>query len=157
MQSTSDQPITSLSATRERSQDMRPSRSCLGLLLGLMFLAGLASCGPAPSDNAPNFESRASVGGPALSKQGLSSSANSLTLGSVPFASGNETGQAPGKGTVAGGDSRLAISASSTKLADTLDLPVLPMAKELDSPDAGSRPYTLETWAQSAQPGAFER
>lgn len=34
------------------------------LLLGLMLLAGVAACGPAPSDQAPSLESRASVAGP---------------------------------------------------------------------------------------------
>ncbi len=33
-------------------------------LLGLMLLAGLAACGPAPSDQAPSRELRASVAGP---------------------------------------------------------------------------------------------
>ena len=54
----------------ERSEDMHPPRPCpyllcprLALLLSLMLLAGLASCGPASSDNAPVLELRANVGG----------------------------------------------------------------------------------------------
>jgi hypothetical protein len=54
----------------ERSEDMHPSRPCLyrlcprlALLLSQMLIAGLASCGPASSDNAPVLESRANVAG----------------------------------------------------------------------------------------------
>ena len=36
----------------------------LSALLGLMLLAGLTACGPAPSDHAPSLESRTSVAGP---------------------------------------------------------------------------------------------
>ena len=46
----------------ERSEDMHPSRPCLyllcprlALLLSLMLIAWLASCGPASSDNAPSL------------------------------------------------------------------------------------------------------
>ena len=54
----------------ERSEDMHPSRPCLyllcprlALLLSLMLIAGLASCGRASSYNAPVLESRANVAG----------------------------------------------------------------------------------------------
>ncbi len=36
-------------------------------LLGLMVLAGLAGCGPAPTDETPSLEPRASLGGPSQS------------------------------------------------------------------------------------------
>src|SRR5262245_44955652 len=88
---------------------------CLALFLSLMFLAGLAGCGPAPSDNAPNLGPRASVDGPSPSKQGLPPGNNSSpitqTASPVPLASGNETGVAPEKRTAGGGDSLLAVSA----------------------------------------------
>jgi len=152
-----------IAAPPEWSEGMSPSRTCLALLLSLMLLAGLAGCGPTSSDNAPNLESRASVGGPPLSKQGPSPRNDPFTsvtpeASPVPLASGNETGVASGKGTVTGGDSLLAVSASSTKPADTLDPLVVPtwMGKELDSPDVGSRSHTLETWAQSVLPRGID-
>lgn len=51
---------------------MQPSGLCIRLrrlagLLSLMCLAGLAGCGPAPTDNAPRLEPRASLGGPSQS------------------------------------------------------------------------------------------
>jgi len=53
---------------------MRPSRPCMRLrrpclvwFLGLMFLAGLAACGPAPTDKTPRLEPRASLEGPSQS------------------------------------------------------------------------------------------
>jgi hypothetical protein len=154
-------------APPERPEDMRPSRPCLrllcshlALLLSLMLLAGLAGCGPASSDNAPNLESRASVGGPSLSKQGPSPRNDPFTPAAspVPLPSVNGTGSAPGRGTVPGGDSPRAVPVPSSKPADPVDTLVVPawMAKELDSPDVGVRLRALETWAQSAPPGAVD-
>lgn len=74
---------------------MCPSRRCLVLFLSLMLLAGLASCGPAAPDNAPNPESRTSAVPPW-------------------------------------------------------------MAKELDSPDVGTRLQALDTWVQLAPEGAVD-
>lgn len=55
----------------ERSEEMRPSRSCLRMLcprmalfLSLTLLPLLAGCDPASPNNAPSLESRASVAGP---------------------------------------------------------------------------------------------
>ena len=149
---------------------MHPSRPCLRLLcphlvlfLSLMLLAGLAGCGPASSDNAPSLESRASVSGPPLSKQGPSQGNNPLTpvtqaASPVPLASVNETGAVAGNGKAPVGDSPQAIPVSSSKPADVLEPLVVPawMAKELDSPDVGTRLRALETWAQSAPPGALD-
>lgn len=140
----------------------RPPRSCLAMLLSLMFVAGLAACGPASSDNAPSRESRASVGGPPLSKQGLSPGNNPLTpaaqaASALPLTLGNKTGAMAGKGTVPVGDRPQAVPvSSSTKPADALDPLVVPewMAKDLDSPDVGTRLRALDTWVQSAPPGA---
>ncbi len=154
----------------ERVEDMHPSRPCLrplsphlGLLLSLLFLAGLAGCGPASSDNAPNLESRASVSGPPLSKEGPSPGNNPLipvapAASPVPLSSGNETGAVAGNGKIPVGDSPQAIPVSSSKPADVLEPLVVPawMAKELDSPDVGTRLRALETWAQSAPPGAVD-
>jgi hypothetical protein len=149
-------------APPEWSEDMRPTRSCLALLLGLMFFAGLAGCGSASSDNAPSLESRANVGGPPLSKQGLSPGNNPLTpatqaASALPLTLGNKTGAIAGKGTDPVGDRSQAVPvSSSTKPADALDPLVVPewMAKDLDSPDVGTRLRALDTWVQSAPPGA---
>ena len=46
-----------------------------------MLLAGLTGCGPASSDNAPNLVSRASVGGPSLSKQNPSTGTQPFDCG----------------------------------------------------------------------------
>ena len=150
---------------------MHPSRPCLRslsphlvLLLSLMLLAGLAGCGSASSDNAPSLESRASVGWLPLSKQGPSPGNNSLTpvataTSPVPLSSGNtEAGAVAGNGKAPVGDSPQAIPVSSSKPADVLEPLVVPawMAKELDSPDVGARLRALETWAQSAPPGAID-
>jgi hypothetical protein len=157
MQSTSDQPITSLPATHERSKDMCPSRSCLALLLGLMFLAGLAGCGPASSDNAPNFESRASVDGPEYRPEARGTGRGEKIIPLI--ASGNETVSTSGRGAARGGESLLAAALTSSNpayLGDPLVVPVW-MAKELDSPDARVRLRALETWVQSAPTGAVDR
>jgi hypothetical protein len=76
----------------------------------------------------------------------------------VPLASGNKTDNVAGNRTVPGGDSPSAAPVPSTKSADSLDGLVVPewIAKELDSPDVGTRLRALETWAQSAPPGAVD-
>ena len=152
-----------ISALPERSEDMRPSRSYPALLLSLMLLTGLAGCGQTSSDSAPSLGSRASVGGQPLSKQGPSPGNNSLTpvtpaASPVPLAPGDKPGIPSGKGTVPGGDRPPAVTVPSSQSADSADALVVPawMAKELDSPDAGVRIRALETWAQSAPPGAVD-
>ncbi len=76
----------------------------------------------------------------------------------VPLASGNKTDNVAGNGTVPGGGSPGAAPVPSTKSADSLEALVVPawIAKELDSPDVGTRLRALETWAQSAPPGAVD-
>jgi hypothetical protein len=139
---------------------MRPSRSCLAMLVTLMLLTGLAGCGPASSDNAPTIGARANVDVPPLFQQGSFPRNDPFIPSANPLSrtTGNETGSATGKGTVTGGESLLAVSASSTKPADTLDPLVVPawMAKELDSPDARVRLRALETWVKSAPQGAVD-
>jgi hypothetical protein len=147
----------------ERSEDMRPSRSCPALFLSLILLMPLVGCGQASPDKAPSLESRASVGVPPPSKQGPSSGNNPLTpvtpaANPVPLAPGNKIDIVPGNGTVPGGGSPNAAPVPSTKSADSLDALVVPawIAKELDSPDVDTRLRALETWAQSAPPGAVD-
>lgn len=165
---TSAHPALSLhlytdNSTPKRSEDMRPSRPCLALLLSLMLLAGMVGCGPASPDNAPSLESRTSVGGPSVSKQSPSPGNNPLTpvnqaASPVPLASGNERGAGSGKGTVPGGQGLQAVPTSSSKPADVLEPLVVPawIAKDLESPDVGTRLRALDTWVQSAPPGAAD-
>lgn len=145
----------------ERFEDMPPSQSHLTLVLCMMLLTGLAGCGQASPEKAPSLESRAGV--PPPSKQGPSAGKNLLIpvtpeAAPVPLASGNKTDNVAGNGTVPGGDSPSAAPVPSTKSADSLDGLVVPawIAKELDSPDVGTRLRALETWAQSAPPGAVD-
>jgi hypothetical protein len=109
------------------------------MLLNLMLLAGLAGCGPASSDNAPSLDSRASIGGPSLSKQGPSPGKNPVTpvtqsASPVPAASVSGTGSTAGTGIVPGGDK--------------LPVPSIPdsIAKDLGSPYARDRYRALDHW-----------
>jgi hypothetical protein len=139
----------------------RSSRSCLALLLGLMFLAALSGCGPASSDNAPSLGANASVSGQPLSKQG-SSAGNSLSAPATQVASsmspapGNEIGAASAKGTGPVGDSSQAVPVSSSRSAEVLEPLVVPawIAKDLESSDVGTRLRALDKWVQTAPPGA---
>ncbi len=160
-QITSAHEIFSVYSLAARHLTAPPSRSCLVMALSLMLLAGLSGCGPASSDNAPSPESRASVGGPSLSKQGLSTGSNPMApatqvVSSMPLASGSETGGASGKGTVSGGEGSQATPVSSSKPAEVLEPLVVPawIAKDLESPDVGTRLRALDKWVQTAPPGA---
>ena len=139
---------------------MLPSRSCRVKLMTLLLLTGLAGCGPASSDNAPNIGSRASVGGPPVSQQSLSSRNDSSTQAAnpVPLALGNEAGVASEQVIVPVAGSPPTVPVTSTKATDTLAPLVVPdwIAKELNSPDVSARLRALETWAQSAPPGAVD-
>ena len=154
-------------APPKRSEDMPPSRPCLrllcshlALLLSLMLLAGVASCGPASSDNAPSLESGSSVSGPPLSKQGPSPRNNPFTPAAspVPLALVNGTGAAAGMGTAPSGDSLHAVPVPSSEPGHPVDGLVVPewMAQKLNSPNFRVRLRALETWAQSAPPGAVD-
>lgn len=154
--------IASSELPRDRSAWLFALR-CWLVAAGCSLLVGLAGCGPASSDNAPNPGSRASVGGPSLSKPGPSPGNNPLTpvtqaTSPVPLASGNETGVVAGKGAVPVKDSLNTVPVPSTKPADVLEPLVVPawMAKDLDSPDVGVRLRALDTWVQSAPPGAVD-
>jgi hypothetical protein len=149
---------------------MHPSQSCLhlrypcqALLLGLTFFLGVAGCGPA-SDNAQNPGTQSGVGGGAsLSKQGPSPHVDvpipvTQSAGPTPPIASNKTGMVPESGTVTGGGSLRAEAVPSSKPVDSVAPLVVPswIAKELDSPDAGTRIRALETWAQSAPPGSID-
>lgn len=141
---------------------MCPSQSRLALLLGTMFLSGLAGCGQAPSNNVSSLESHASMSESPLSKQGPSPGKNSLTPATptanpVSIASGNMTGIVAGNGTDPGRDSPRAVPVPSNP-ADSSEPLVVPtwMAKELGSPDVGTRLRALDVWAQSSPPGEVD-
>ncbi len=130
------------------------------MFLSLMFLAGLAGCGPASSDNAPNLGSRESVDGSSLSKQGQSSRNDSFTTAASPVSlpSVNGTGSASGTGTVPGGDDLHAVPVLSSEPGHPIEGLVVPewMVQKLNSPKVRVRLQALETWAQSAPPGAVD-
>ena len=130
----------------------------LALLLSLMLLAGLSGCGPASSDNAPNLGPRASVAGPPPSEQSPSPRKDPLTptANPVPLAPVNMAGATSGGET--GKNSPPELPVPSPKPADSGDTSVMPawMAKELESPDIGTRLRALETWVKSAPPGSVD-
>jgi hypothetical protein len=144
----------------ERSEDMPSSLPCLGLLLSLMLLAGMAGCGPASSDNAPNLGPSASVNEPSLSTKGPSPRNGAVTPAMSPssLASVNGTGSSSGTGTVPGGDSPHAVPVLSSEPGHPVEGLVVPewMAQKLNSPKVRVRLKALETWAQSAPPGAVD-
>lgn len=142
-----------------------PVCPCLALPMSLLLFAGLAGCGPAPSDNASTLGPRASQGQSPLSQKNLpprtdpfASAASSSTASLVPLASENRTGSVPARGTVPVGDSPKAALASSTKPANPMDALVIPawIAKDLNSPDAGTRLQALETWVLFAPAGSID-
>lgn len=64
----------------------------------------------------------------------------------------------PARGTVPVGDSPKATPASSTKPANPMDALVIPdwIAKDLNSPDVGTRLQALETWVMFAPAGSID-
>jgi hypothetical protein len=146
-----DYSSTHIVMPHEQSEDMRLLRSYLAILLSLMLLAGFAGCGPASSDNAPNLESSASVGGPSPRNDAFIPAAS-------PQASVNRPDSASGMETVAEVDSPHAVSVLSSEPGHPIDGLVVPewMAQKLSSPKVRVRLQALETWAQSAPPGAVD-
>lgn len=93
------------------------------MLLAVLLLVALSGCGPAPSDNATNLDSSASVAGGGL----------------TPFPAPREVSDPLGTGAVAGG-----------KGDSSQDRLVVPdwMAKDLEHPDSAVRLRALDRWAQ---------
>jgi hypothetical protein len=127
-------------------------------LLSLVLCGGLAGCGPAP-DNAPNYGARASVAGPPLAQKSpaVRSDPAAPAARPVPLATDNGNGSASGRRAPETYSSPAALI-PSTKPTDPMDSLVVPtwIAKELNSPDVGTRLRALETWIQSAPPGAID-
>ena len=142
-----------------------PVCPCLALPMSLLLLAGLAGCGPAPSDNASTLDSRASQGEPPLSQKDLPPRTDLLTPATssaktspAPLVSENGNGSLPEKGPVPGGDSPHTAPTSSTKPGNPMDVLDVPawMAKDLASPDVDIRLRTLDTWVLTAPGGSID-
>jgi len=114
-------------------------------LLGLMLLAGLAACGPAPSDQTPSQESRASVAGPSelhtvlenspsVRNGPVSQAASPVPLATTPLASNHASPSA-------------AQQDVSALLPEQLVLPQW-IAQALASPEVPVRLRALDLWAQ---------
>jgi hypothetical protein len=107
----------------------------LAWFLGLMFLAGLSGCGPAPSDHAPNPETRASMGAPSewqpVSQHAPSVSKDPFTPTAFPASN-----YAPAPAVQ-----------EEPPLPEYLDLPSW-IAQALDAPEVSVRLQALDTWAQ---------
>ena len=163
---TSTHTVVSLHRHAPRHLSAHPSRPSLhllyphlALLLSLMLFAGLSGCGPASSDNTPNLGPRANSGGLPPSEQSQSPRKDPLiqTANPVPLASANNmTGATSGGET--GKNSFPEPPIPSPKPADSGNTSVMPawMAKELESPDIGTRLRALETWVKSAPPGSVD-
>ena len=110
--------------------------SCNLTVGGLMLLAGLFGCGPAPSDHAPNQESSASLGAPSewqpVSQHSPAVSNNPFTPAAFPA---SNYSPAP------------AAQEEPAPLPEYLDLPSW-IAQALDSPEVSVRLQALDTWAQ---------
>ena len=111
------------------------SQSSLAILLSLMLLAGLAACGPASSDNAPNLKQRTNV-------DGLAAGGNSAP-GTVPASGGNNVPQRDGLPSKLDGTTNV-----KTDETDRSSVPGIPdsIAKGLESPDARLRVQALTHW-----------
>lgn len=161
----------SLTTSPERPEGMcfsrlsRPVWSGLALPMSLLLLAGLAGCGPAPSDNAQTLDPRASQSEPPLSQKDLpprtdliAPATSSATASAAPLASENGNGSVPGKGPAPVEDSPKAAPASSTKPVNpmvVLDVPAW-MVKDLASPDVDTRLRALDTWVLTAPGGSID-
>lgn len=152
--------IASSQKPRDRSARLFALR-CWLVAAGCSLLVGLAGCGQASSDNAPNLGPRASIDALPLSKQGLSPRNDAFTPAASPssLAWVNGTGSSSGTGTVPGGDSPHAVPVLSSEPGHPVEGLVVPawVTKELDSPDVRVRLRALETWVQSAPPGMVDR
>ena len=115
----------------------------LAWFLGLVPLAGLPACGPAPSDHAPSLEPRASLGGPSESPTVLQNNPSTphapLTpeASPAPLASPLASRNEPSPDT----------NGEPVPLPEHLVLPEW-IAQALDSPDVRVRLKALDRWAQ---------
>ena len=144
---------------------LRPVCQCLTLPMSLLLLAGLAGCGPAPSDNAPTLDPRASQGEPPLSQKNppprtdpFASATSSAKTSPAPLVSENGKGSLPGKGQSQEGTAPMLCRPhlqSQVNPMDVLDVPTW-IAKDLASPDVDTRLRALETWVLTAPGGSID-
>lgn len=149
---------SSIAQSLDRYESMCRSRLYSALLLSMMLFTGLAACGPASSDNAPNLGPRASVSGPALSKESSSPGNNSLpplpqAVSPLSLASVNGTvprwdkppSKSAGTPIVETVEDKLLKSIEEKKSA-ALPVPDS-IAKDFESPYARIRLQALDYWA----------
>lgn len=143
-------PAPTSTTSPERSKDMRSLHPCmrrrcprLAQLLSLLLLVGLSGCGPAPSDNAPRLEPRASLGGPSelqpISQHTPSPRTDPFTPAarSVPFAAPSGANHAP----------EPAAQEEPAPVPEHLVLPTW-IAQALNAPEVSVRLRALDAWAQ---------
>ena len=145
-------PAPASTTSPEWAEDMRPSGPCMRLccprlawLLGLMFLAGLASCGPAPSDNAPRLEPRANLGGPAKSQSVSQHTPSPRTDPVTPAAS-----PVPLALAAPSASNQAPVPAAQEEPVPEPEYLVLPtwIAQALNAPEVSVRLGALDAWAQ---------
>jgi hypothetical protein len=111
--------------------------------LGLMCLAGLSGCGPAPFDHSPYPESRASLGAPSewqpVSQHSPLAHNDPFTPAAspVPLAAFPASNYVPAP----------ASQEEPAPLPEYLDLPSW-IAQALDAPEVSVRLQALDTWSQ---------
>jgi hypothetical protein len=115
----------------------------LAWYLGLMCLAGLSGCGPAPSDHAPNPESRSSLSAPSewqpVSQHSSTAYNDPFTPATspVPLAAFPASNYSPAP----------AAQEEPAPLPEYLDLPSW-IAQALDAPEVSVRLQALDAWAE---------
>ena len=107
-------------------------------LLGLMFLAGLGACGPAPTDKPPRLEPGASLGGPSQSPSVSQSAPAPRTDPVTPAAS---AGALP---SIRSPDAHIQAGSGETLIGPDR------MSAALRSPDVRVRLWALDHWEQHA-------
>src|SRR5207248_2052264 len=114
----------------------------------------------ASSDNVPNLGLSASMDGsfPPTQNSSPRNDAFTAVASPMPLASVNGAGSRSGQETVPGGDRPQAVPVLSSERRHPVEGLVVPewMAQKLNSPNVRVRLRALETWAQSAPPGAVD-
>lgn len=118
--------------------------SCKLAVVGLMLLAGLSGCGPAPSDHAPNSESSASLGAPS---EWQPVPQHSPSVSNNPFA--------PAAFLASNYSPAPAAQEEPAPLPEYLDLPSW-IAQALDAPEVSVRLQALDTWAQQGAQASLD-
>ena len=115
----------------------------LNALLAVALLAGLAACGPTPSDHATNLEPRPAGSGPGNRSEASGTGREERTL---PTVTSSPAPFAPRLSPATQGDVRP---------EQSLVVPAW-MAKELNAPDVSARLQALDRWAQQPRTGSID-